>query len=176
MVLFDDVHAFLAWFEGVHRRTLRDVAALPPEAETWLPHAATGDDGAAWGIPQLVAHLAEARGYFASAFLGHGWVWDAWPVGLPTLDTWLDALEVSMERLRAQISGPDGDPVRRVPQIGDASRSVSGWRVLMMLAEHEIAHRAQISAYAGLNGWPVEQLFGRDNEWVRAQRDAEAQS
>lgn len=48
---------------------------------------------------------------------------------------------------------------------------ISAWRTLMMMAEHEIHHRAQISTYAGLNGWPVAQTFDRDNEWVVAQRN-----
>lgn len=171
--MFADAPAFLAWFEGVHRRTVRDVSALPVDAERWMPSMATGDDGSAWGIPELVAHLAEARGYFASAFLGQGWIWEPWPNALPARDEWVPALESSMEGLRAALSSPAADLERRVEQIGDPTRSVSSWRVLLMLTEHEISHRAQITTYAGSNGWPVQQLFGRDNEWVRAQAERE---
>lgn len=162
---------FLAWLESVHRRTVRDVSSLPPEAATWRP-APVGDAGEAWGIPELVAHLAEARGYFADAATGRGWVWKSWPVSLPTQADWIAALEESFASCRVQLAA-GLDPSRRVSQIGDPARMVSAWRVCMMLAEHEIAHRAQIATYAGLNGWPVPQLFGRDNAWVRAQRDLE---
>jgi uncharacterized damage-inducible protein DinB len=171
--MFDDVDGFLGWYGGVHRRTLRDVAALPPDAETWNPPRPIGDDGASWTIGELVVHLVEARSYFASAFLGRGWVWPTAPRSLCARNAWTDALESSFAEVERALHAPGADPRARVPQIGEPSRAVSGWRVLMMLAEHEIAHRAQIAAYAGLNGWPIPQLFGRDNEWVRAQADGE---
>ena len=59
----------------------------------------------------------------------------------------------------------------KVELIADPSRTMSAWRALMMMAEHEAAHRAQIGTYAGLNGWPVAQIFDRTNAWVVGQRD-----
>jgi hypothetical protein len=47
--------------------------------------------------------------------------------------------------------------------------------MLMMRVEHEIHHWSQIATYAGLNGWEVAQVFGRDNEWVVAQRDEQVE-
>ena len=166
-----DVAEFLRWFEGVHRRTLRDVRLLPPEAEGWAPPA--GDGEAAWGIPRLVQHAAEARPYFGAAFLGRGWLWDAWPEDLTGPETWTAALERSMDELRDQIGSAPQDRLRQKVELIGGESEVSGWRVLMMMAEHEVHHRAQISTYAGLNGWPVAQTFDRTNEWVVAQRDAE---
>jgi len=166
------VEEFLRWFEGVHRRTLRDVSILPPEAESWRP--ATGDGENAWGIPQLVRHTAEARVYFASAFAGDGWVWDPWPGEVVGSETWTRALEESMVGLRERIgSVPDERLGEKTDLIGGAEFRVSAWRILMMMAEHEVHHRAQISAYAGLNGWPVAQTFDKTNEWVIAQRETE---
>jgi uncharacterized damage-inducible protein DinB len=168
--MISDVPSFLRWFEGVHRRTLRDVSILPSEAETWSPRAGSGEE--AWGVPQLVQHLAEGRLYFAEAFAGRGWVWDPWPVEVRARHAWAPALDDSMQELRARLESAPADRLQaKIELIGDPGRTVSGWRVLMMMAEHEIAHRAQIGAYAGLNGWPVAQIFDRENEWVRAQRD-----
>ncbi len=31
--MITDIDAFLRYFDGVHRRALRDIGALPPEAE-----------------------------------------------------------------------------------------------------------------------------------------------
>lgn len=45
--------------------------------------------------------------------------------------------------------------------------SLSSWRVLMLLAEHEVHHRSQIVTYASLNGWPVTDVFGRSWEHAR---------
>ena len=168
--MISDVGAFLDWFRGIHGRTVRDVSLLPPEAQTWRPDV-PGEDGEMWGIPKLVAHIAEARGFFAGAFNGRGWIWDVWPE-LLARSAWLEALETSMASLRSALE--QGGPERltaKIPMIDTPDRSMSGWRALMMMAEHEVAHRAQIGAYAGLNGWPVAQIFDRDNEWVVAQRE-----
>ena len=170
--MITEVSAFLRWFEGVHRRTLRDVSILPPEAERWRPE--TGDGESAWGIPQLVRHTAEARLYFAGAFAGDGWVWDPWPDEVTGPETWRRALEESMAGLRERIGAiPDDRLGEKTDLIGGGDFQVSAWRLLMMMAEHEVHHRAQISAYAGLNGWPVAQTFDKTNEWVVAQRENE---
>jgi uncharacterized damage-inducible protein DinB len=170
-----DMSAFLGWFDGVNRRTMRDVSLLPAEAETWVPPG-VGDDEGSWGIPKLVQHIAEARPYFASGFQGRGWVWDPWPTELRDRATWIPALEESALQLRRELEGvPNDSLVRKVELIGAPDRPVSAWRLLMMLAEHEIHHRSQMATYAGLNGWEVAQVFGRDNEWVVAQRDDQVQ-
>lgn len=173
--MIGDVQAFLGWFDGVNRRTIRDIGLLPAEAETWVPQVGD-DDESTWGIAKLVQHIAEARPYFASAFLGRGWVWDPWPEPLAERATWIPALERSAEEFRRQLQDVSNDElVRKVELIGARDRPVSAWRVLMMLAEHEIHHRSQIATYAGLNGWEVAQIFGRDNEWVVAQREDQVQ-
>lgn len=166
-----DVGSFLEWFRGVHRRTVRDVSLLPQEAETWIPSAPTEGD-AVWGIPKLVAHIAEARLHFASVFLGRGWVWDDWPELLTGPESWVAALEDSMASLERSVSEAPADRLTaKVEMIGDSGHTMSAWRALVMMAEHEIAHRAQIGAYAGLNGWPVAQIFDRTNEWVVGRRE-----
>ncbi|HYH27444.1 MAG TPA: DinB family protein [Actinomycetota bacterium] len=164
------IEAFLGWFEGIHRRTLRDVSLLPTEAETWTPPP-NPEEEASWGIPKLVSHTAESRGYFASAFAGRGWVWDPWPDELSTRETWPVALEQSLTVLQDALRGVGDERLREKIELIDGDRKVSAWRTLMMMAEHEVHHRAQISAYAGLNGWPVAQTFDRTNEWVVEQRE-----
>jgi uncharacterized damage-inducible protein DinB len=171
-----DVRAFLQWFDGVNRRTIRDIGLLPVEAEAWMPGAAGSDEETGWGVPRLVQHIVEARGYFASAFLGGGWVWDAWPEELTIRETWVPALEASAADLRERLEGLPNERLReRVELLGAPDKKVSAWRLLMMMSEHEIQHRSQIAAYAGLNGWEVAQTFDRTNEWVVAQRDEQIQ-
>jgi uncharacterized damage-inducible protein DinB len=43
---------------------------------------------------------------------------------------------------------------------------IAGWRLLMMMIEHEVHHRSQLDTYAGLNGWHPPQIFGRRWEQV----------
>ena len=171
--VISSVRAFLDWYDGVNRRTIRDVALLPQEAETWTPPV-PGEGEAGWGFARIVGHLAEARGYFASAVTGRGWVWDPWPEDLASRTTWVPALERSAAEFRAALAdAPDELLSWRLELIAAPDRTMSGWRALTMLAEHEIHHRAQISAYAGLEGWPVAQTFDRTNEWVVEQREAQ---
>ena len=171
--MINDIAAFLRYFEGVHRRTTRDVGSLTDEAEGWKPPPSP-DEEASWGIPEIVRHMAEARLFFASAFLDRGWVWEPWPNRVQRREEWLPALEESFAKLSSEIASasPDRLTAKVVPIAGEG-RPMSGWRVLMMMTEHEVHHRSQIETYAGLNGWPVNQIFGRTSEWVADQSQAE---
>ncbi|MGH2710866.1 MAG: DinB family protein [Actinomycetota bacterium] len=170
--MISDVPAFLRYFEGVHARTVRDVSALPEEAESWRPPPSK-DAEASWGVPEIVRHIAEARRFFTSAFLGNGWVWDDWPDTLPRKASWVPALDASRDELVGTLADAGDEQLHaRVDPIAKEGRSLSGWRLLMMMVEHEVHHRSQLQTYAGLNSWPVNQIFGRTNEWVVAQREA----
>jgi uncharacterized damage-inducible protein DinB len=57
--------------------------------------------------------------------------------------------------------------------IDSPGRALSGWRLLMMMLEHEVHHRSQIDTYAGLMGWPVPHIFGRSKESIDALQPAE---
>jgi uncharacterized damage-inducible protein DinB len=54
----------------------------------------------------------------------------------------------------------------------DSPGTLAGWRILMMMLEHEAHHRSQIDAYAGLQGWPVPDIFERSYESVEALQPA----
>ena len=57
---------------------------------------------------------------------------------------------------------------RRVETIDTPGATLSGWRLLMMMLEHGVHHRSQIDTYAGLQGWPVPDIFGRSAESIAA--------
>ena len=172
--MISDTGSFLRYFEGVHARTARDVGSLPPEAENWKPPPSTDEESSSWGVPDIVRHIAEARLFFAGAFLGEGWIWDPWPDGLARRGEWVPALEKSLAAFSARVAdAPEERLSAKVDPIGGEGRALSGWRLLLMMVEHEVHHRSQLETYAGLNGWPVNQLFGRTNEWVVSQREAE---
>lgn len=87
--MIQSIEAFLAYFEAVNRRALRDIGALPPEADGWRP--AIGEGEAAWSINELVGHMAAFRRYFASAYLGEGWISPPAP-DVSSRDGWQQAL------------------------------------------------------------------------------------
>jgi hypothetical protein len=68
--MIQSIQGLLAYFDAVNRRALRDVGALPPEADGWRPE--TGEGEAAWNIDQIVAHMAMSRLYFARGGAGPG--------------------------------------------------------------------------------------------------------
>src|SRR3990172_8542208 len=64
--MFTDIETFLKYFDGLQRRTVRDIAALPPQAEDYRPAAGEGEN--AWAIADIVRHMAGSRLYFTRAF------------------------------------------------------------------------------------------------------------
>jgi uncharacterized damage-inducible protein DinB len=165
--MVSDIASYLRFFDSVRRRTERDVAALPPEAAAWRPPPGAGGD-TGWSIGDIVAHIGSTRLYFASAYRGEGWI--ATPPEMERADqrTWLPWLQASAERFAALLRETPPEWLTRCIEMIDSPGSLSGWRVLMMMLEHEIHHRSQIDTYAGLQGWPVPDIFERSAETVAA--------
>jgi len=166
--MITDIESFLRYFDAVHRRTVRDVTALPPAAEGYRP--ATGEGENAWSINDIVRHMAGSRLYFARAYRGEGWYFGDPLRPVNSQADWVPCLEEAAAEFRRRLEGtPDDWLARRVPMI-DTDGSLSGWRILMMCLEHEVHHRSQIDTYAGLEGWPVAHIFGRSAESIGLQR------
>ena len=166
--MITDVASYLRFFDGVRRRTERDVAALPPEATAWRPPA-QGDGEAGWGIGQIVGHIGTSRLYFASAYRDEGWLWTPAESDPGDQDTWLPWLKDSADRFADLIKDTPAEWLsRRIEMVDTPGASLSGWRLLMMMVEHEVHHRSQIDAYAGLQGWPVPDIFNRSAESIDA--------
>jgi uncharacterized damage-inducible protein DinB len=164
--MITDIASYLRFFDSVRRRTERDVAALPPEAAAWQ-RPASGDK-TEWSIGDIVAHIGVSRLYFASAYRGEGWLWAPAEVDRADQRTWLPWLRSSAERFVGRLEGtPEGWLTRRIEMV-DTAGSLAGWRILMMMLEHEVHHRSQIDTYAGLEGWPVPDIFGRSAESIDA--------
>ena len=161
--MITSIDGFLRYFDAVHRRAMRDIAALPPEADGWAPSVGEGEG--AWSINVLVGHMAGARLYFASAYLGEGWIQPS-PPDTSRRENWLPALDESARRLQTLLKATPDEWLQRKVAMIDSDGALSGWRVLMMMAEHEIHHRSQIDTYAGINGWPVPDIYNRSAETI----------
>ncbi|MEX0750074.1 MAG: DinB family protein [Dehalococcoidia bacterium] len=160
----------MRYFDAVHRRARRDIAALPPEADGWTPPSGEGENG--WSINTLIGHMAGSRLYFASAYVGEGWI-SPQPPDVSRRDLWLDAVDESAAKLHAALEGTPDAWLRRKVAMIDSAGALSGWRVLMMMVEHDIHHRSQIDTYAGLNGWDVPDIYGRSAETIIGLQGAE---
>ncbi len=161
--MISSTRAFLKYFDAVNRRAMRDIGALPPAADGWTPAGGEGEH--AWSINKLVGHMCGSRLYFASAYRGEGWV-SPEPPDVSRREQWLPALEASYGEFHAKLAEtPDAWLERKVEMI-DSSGSLAGWRLLLMMMEHDIHHRSQIDTYAGMNGWEVPQIFNRTAETI----------
>jgi len=168
--MITDIDSYLRYFDAVHRRSVRDIGMLPATAEGWRP--ATGEGENAWDIGQLVAHMAASRLYFASAYRDEGWIFERWPLDTSKRESWLPSLERSAEEFKQRLARtPNTWLQRRIELIDTPGATVSGWRLLLMMVEHDVHHRSQIDTYAGINGWPVPDIFERKAEEVAALRD-----
>jgi uncharacterized damage-inducible protein DinB len=162
--MFTSIDTFLRYFAAVNRRALRDVGALPAEADGWRPTIGEGEK--AWNINTLVGHMAGSRLYFASAYSGRGWV-NPEPFDVDSRGKWLPALEASHAEFQRLIAGTPAEWLeRKVEMIDTPGGGLSGWRVLMMMMEHDIYHRSQIDTYAGINGWEVPDIYNRSAERI----------
>jgi uncharacterized damage-inducible protein DinB len=167
--MITDIVSYLKFFESLRHRTERDVASLPPAAVAWRPPPIEGEVG--WSIGQIVAHIGVSRLYFASAYRNEGWLWAPSEMDVDDQRSWLPWLDASAARFTALLKDtPDEWLTRRIEMIDTPGRALSGWRLLMMMLEHEVHHRSQIDSYAGLQGWPVPDIFGRSAEDVDARQ------
>jgi uncharacterized damage-inducible protein DinB len=166
--MFSSMADFLRYFAAVNRRAVRDIGALPPEAEGWRPSVGEGEQG--WDINTIVGHMAGSRLYFASAYVGRGWISPS-PPDVSTRARWAPALETSAAALQSELEATPEEWIQRKIAMIDTNRSLSGWRVLMMMMEHDIHHRSQIDTYAGINGWDPPDIYGRSAEQVEARQD-----
>ncbi len=166
--MFVSIDAFLKYFDAVNSRAMRDIGALPLEADGWAPDVEEGEY--AWSINTLVGHMAGSRLYFISAYRGDGWI-SPEPPDVSSRDRWLPAIAESAHELHRQLDNTPDAWLERKIQMIDTDGELSGWRLLMMMLEHDIHHRSQIDTYAGLNGWPVPDIYARSAEKIGGLQD-----
>jgi uncharacterized damage-inducible protein DinB len=167
--MFTSIDAYLNYFEGAHKRSVRDVSALPAVAASYEPEAGEGEK--AWGIGEIVRHMAGARLYFVRAYRNEGWYFSDELRQAEAQADWVPCLEDSANLVIERLSGTPADWLTRKIGMIDTDRSLSGWRILMMCLEHEVHHRSQIDTYAGLQGWDVHHIYGRSAEQVGLERE-----
>lgn len=171
--MFTSIDTYLRYYEGLHKRTMRDVAALPPAAAAYQPPQGEGEDG--WPIGEIVRHIGGARLYFARAYRGEGWIFDGPARAVESQADWLPVLEETWAEFRSRLEDTPPDWLTRRIEMIDTDGTLAGWRILMMCQEHEVHHRSQIDTYAGLNGWEPPHIYGRSAEQVGAERDRQRQ-
>ena len=153
------VGEFVKYFGGVRRRTIAAVDRITPELAAFTPRL---DE---WTCGEIVQHLAGAERFFVTKVVEDRFTADldmgpfvAWDVTRAALD---EIHRVEMQRLAAL---PDARLHEKVRDLEGGTVSV--WRFLMAMVEHEIHHRSQLDAWLALAGTEPPQIYGYRMEEV----------
>ena len=157
-----DSAEFLKYLDKVHERTMRVVRSIPPEKVDWSfrPDKFTLGD--------LVRHIAASNRYIfveiarggRSAYAGCG----------KELAASYDEIVAYAERLHREnfeiLSQFSADDFQRKCTTPDRA-SITTWKWLRSMIEHEIHHRGQIYIYLSLLDAAAPPLYGLTSEQVR---------
>lgn len=158
-----DAASFVAYFDKLRERTLRVATCIPPDRVEW-----SYKEGA-FTFGDLLRHLgAIERHMFAenaalrpSRYPGHG---RELADGYDEVFAYLRRMHAESREILLALSGEDLQ--RKCTTPGGATITV--WKWLRSMAEHEIHHRGQIYVYLSILGLPTPPLYGLTSEEVRA--------
>ena len=153
---------FLEYFEKIRRRTMRVLQVVPPDNIEWSPR-----DGS-FTIGDLARHIvtierymyAENARFLPSRYPGHG---KELADGYPAVMEFMERLHQESVDIFARLSDTDLQKKCTTP----AGTSITLWKWLRAMTEHEIHHRGPIYLYLAELGIPTPPLYGLTSEEVR---------
>lgn len=156
-----DLGIFLDYFNKVHQRTMRVVRCIPPGKVDWSFREGK------FTLGDLARHIATANRYiFAETLAGRPSRYTGCDRELaPSYDEILSLMETlhresfeiisRLTDLNGKCATPDG-------------ASMTTWKWLRAMVEHEIHHRGQIYTYLALLEVPTPPLYGLTSEQIAA--------
>lgn len=158
-----DVQGFLDYHANVHARTRSLVDLIPREDLEWAPAPGRFTFG------ELLRHLAGIERYMYAETV-HGRP-TRYPGHDRSLADGLEAVRAYYDRLyeesRELFAALDEAALRR-KCLTPAGTSITVWKWLRAMFEHEAHHRGQLYLMLGIRGVAVPPLFGLTVEEVRA--------
>jgi uncharacterized damage-inducible protein DinB len=157
----ETVASFLDYFEKIRARTLRVVECIPPDKIDW-----TYREGG-FTFADMIRHLAAIERYMyaenaqlkPSRYPGHG---KELADGYEGVLEFLNRMHAEAIEIFGALS--DEDLQKRCLTPGGASITV--WKWLRAMIEHEVHHRGQIYLYLGMLRVPAPPLYGLTSEEV----------
>lgn len=156
MAMIDSVQSFLDYFEGIRRRTLHFIHAVPADKIDWQPK-----DGE-YTCGDIIRHLAATEQMYVQVVMDGQWYYPGHEKQAgDTLDKLVDRLEKIHVQMVSRLKSLDNDELSHPrPSIIPQSTSIKAWRWLMAMAEHEVHHRSQLASYMMMMGVEPPQIFG----------------
>lgn len=152
--MIERVDSFIGYFETVRRRTLSYCRAIPPEQVDWAPRPGELSFG------DLVRHIAAAEQMFVGVAVAGRW---AYPGHERERSASLAEATAHLAEVHAGAMaalGALGDGALHAERPALDGRPVAVWRVLMLMAEHEVHHRSQIASHLAELGVAPPQIYG----------------
>ncbi|MBX7150960.1 DinB family protein [bacterium] len=156
-----DSKRFLEFYERVHERTLRVIRCIPPDKIEW-----TYQEGK-FTLGDLVRHLGAINRYmFAeniqlkpSRYPGHG---KGLAEGYVDVLAFFEQMHLECVEIIKALTPEDLQKKCVTP----GGVSITVWKWLRSMVEHEIHHRGQIYIYLGMLNVPTTPLYGHTSEEV----------
>lgn len=158
----ETIEPFLDYYEKIRERTLKVVRCIPPEKIDW-----TYKEGK-FTFGDIIRHLAAIERYMyaenvqfnPSRYPGHG---------KELADRYEDVMEFMnrMHRESMEIFRRLSDDDLKARCVTPGGVSITVWKWLRAMVEHEIHHRGQIYLYLGMLDIPTPPIYGLTSEEVR---------
>jgi uncharacterized damage-inducible protein DinB len=153
---------FLDYYEKVRQRTLKVIACIPPAKFDW-----TCREGK-FTFADIIRHLGAIERYMyaenvqgkPSRYPGHG---KELADGPENVLRFFEANHQESMEIFSRLSDSDLDQKCVTP----GGASISKWKWLRAMVEHEVHHRAQIYVYLGLLGITTPPIYGLTSEEVK---------
>lgn len=147
-------------FDGVRKRTWKYLHVIPEHLIDWRPSENK------FSIGDIVRHLGSAELMFFHAIKQNEWKYNGHePEKGRSLGEAMNYLQICHETVLEGLQLLDPEQLtRKVKNL--LGYEVSVWRIIMAMAEHEIHHRGQLSAYLQANHIDPPQIFGLKIEQI----------
>jgi uncharacterized damage-inducible protein DinB len=156
------VESFIGYFEGIRRRTLKYLQAIPEDSGNWAPKAGE------FTYIDLIHHLAAAEAMFIGVAVNGEWRYAKPP----------EPARASLEAALVHLTENHAQAINQLRGLADAELDqprptlegppVKAWRLLMAMVEHETHHRSQVAVHLSLMGVEPPQIYGLGVEDVIA--------
>jgi uncharacterized damage-inducible protein DinB len=156
-----DLGIFLDYFNKIHQRTMRVVRSIPPEKVDWSFREGK------FTIGDLARHIATANRYiFAETLQGKPSRYAG--CGREFAPSYDEIISFS-----EKLHGESFEIIARLTDLNGKCTTPDGasltvWKWLRAMTEHEIHHRGQIYTYLALLEVPTPPLYGLTSEQILA--------
>jgi uncharacterized damage-inducible protein DinB len=160
--MLQSIKRFIDYFDGIRRRTLHFIDAIPADRIDWFP-----SDGE-FSFGDLIRHLAASEAMFIGALVNGKWRYAGHKIQeKQERDVAITLLKSTHQEAMKKL-GTLSDSVLHESRPSLTGQEVKTWRLLMAMVEHEVHHRSQIAMYLTLIKIKPPHIYGLGVEDVIA--------